>query len=112
MLVAVAALSSWVAAAGVIFYITPGSVIRCFTESYRYEPLCWYSAEYSSLLAPLWDHQHISGRDLVFAVAVVAMLAVVIVGQRGLARCTRRSRRRVRPVRAVVDYLRRGTGSA
>jgi len=111
VLVAVAALSSWVAAAGVIFYITPGSVIRCFTENYRYEPLCWYSAEYSSLLAPLWDHEHFNRRHLVFAVAVVAMLAVVVAGQRRPARRTRGSRRGVRPVRAVVDYLRRGTGS-
>lgn len=109
VLVAVATLSSWVAVIGVIFYITPGSALRCIEESYRYEPLCWYSAEYSSLLAPLWDDVHIGRRGIVLAVAVVAMLAAAVAVS--LADDLRRlppSLWRRSPVRAAIVYLRRG----
>ena len=75
-----ATLSTWVAIAGVVFAITPMSAYRCMTETYRYEPLCWYSAEYSSLLAPYWDH---AGkpilREWVFILSAVATLIICVV---------------------------------
>ena len=108
VLLAVTALSAWVAVSGVVFYLTPGSIARCFTDNYRDEPLCWYSAEYSSLLAPLWDHQHISGRGMIFAMAVAVMVVAATAGQLKSVRGTWLSLRGSSPLRAAVDYVRRG----
>jgi len=108
VLIAVAALSAWVAAIGGIFYITPGSAFRCIGESYRYEPLCWYSAEYSSLLAPLWDDVHISRRGMVLGCAIVSMLAAAVaISLSDEFRRMPSSWRGRSPVRAAIAYLQR-----
>jgi hypothetical protein len=66
-------LSAWVAIAGAIFGVTEFAFNTCVDGgSFLLEPLCWYTPEYSGLWMPLWKPGPIGGRDIVFAVLVVA----------------------------------------
>lgn len=72
LIVALAWLSAWVAVAGVVWSITPRAAHRCLIDGYSAEPLCWYSPEYSTLLAPLWDGQGPTTAQTLFAVGLAA----------------------------------------
>ena len=74
----VAALSGWVAIAGVVWNITPRTAAMCLGENYRFEPMCWYAAEYSTLLAPWWDHGTIGRRSVLFIVVMATSLGAVV----------------------------------
>lgn len=69
-------IGSWVAAAGVVFGVTPAAFDLCVAEGFRFEPMCWYSAEYSSLLAPLWDRR--------FGVGIYEAFVIVLLISWGL----------------------------
>lgn len=48
--------SGYCAVLGMFIGVTNNSFNMCvLRENFRFEPLCWYSAEYSPLLAPFWD---------------------------------------------------------
>ena len=71
-------LSAWVAITGALWFLTSRAISFCMVENYRYEPLCWYSAEYSSLMAPLWDHGVVRPGQVVFACFVVIQILAVM----------------------------------
>jgi hypothetical protein len=71
--------SALVAVVGVVFHITPRAAAMCVIENYRYEPLCWYSAEYSNLLAPYWDRIPVHWHEIVFVAAVALMSGSLVV---------------------------------
>lgn len=66
--------SAWVAIVGVLWFITPRSVEMCSSEGFRFYPLCWWVAEYSTLFAPTWDHESLRLRWIGFAVLMVALV--------------------------------------
>ena len=48
-------LSTYVAVVGALIHIPNNTFNRCVDDDFYYEPICWYVAEFSPLLAPIWD---------------------------------------------------------
>lgn len=48
-------ISTIVAFIGVSTFIGPKTAYMCMVNNYIYEPLCWYSLEYSNLFSPAWE---------------------------------------------------------
>jgi hypothetical protein len=90
-------LSTWVMFVGISFGITPRTAARCIEDEYRLELLCWYSAEYSTLLAPFWDRVWASDRAWICAVALAAA---------SIAACGAGFRAETRAITATVVGLR------
>jgi hypothetical protein len=70
--------TGWVAVSGALFFVTPRAFAVCVADRFRLEPLCWYSAEYSPLLAPLWDDLTADGTQWLFAVAAALTVSAVL----------------------------------
>jgi len=49
-------LSTYVSLVGALIHISNNTFNRCVDDNFYYEPICWYVAEYSPLLSPLWDN--------------------------------------------------------
>lgn len=71
--------TAWVAVVGAAFYPTKRADLMCRLEDFRYEPLCWYSGEYSSLLSPTWDRAWPNTSQILFGVLIGITVVGVIV---------------------------------
>lgn len=66
-------LSLWVSAIGIAYLITPKVALMCMQDNFRYEPLCWYSPEYSTILAPIWEGGSVSWQAKIFIIFGIVM---------------------------------------
>ena len=74
------ALSTYVALVGALIHISNNTYNRCVDDNFYFEPICWYVAEYSPLLSPLWDEFNPIGvRGYLFiGLGVVSVLTIVV----------------------------------
>jgi len=72
-------MSFWVSFIGISYFITPKVAFMCMKEGFRYEPLCWYSPEYSTIFAPLWEGGAVSNEAKYFTYLGSLILALIIV---------------------------------